>query len=70
MQALEARQWEVDGPSWRRGARPAGQHACGNNRGPNWGDSVGKFGFPAGSPVARGLVRRGVARFATGSERR
>ena len=67
MRALEAHQWEVDGPSWRREARPAGQHACGNNRGPNLGDSVGKFGCPAGSPVAHGLVRRGVARFATGS---
>ena len=44
-----------------RGARPAGRHPRGNNRGPVWGDSVGKFGCPAGGPVAHGLVRKEAA---------
>ena len=53
-------QGEVDGPRRRRRGRSAGHHACGNNRGPGWRDSVGTFGCPAGGTVADGVVKSGT----------
>ena len=42
------------------GGDPAGQHPCGNNRGPGWRELAGTFGCPLGGSGTDVAVRQEV----------